>query len=632
MSVIFLNKSIYIIASVAFLCGCNTTDVERFLAQEERYVLSLTTSTLTAYGATQIEDSGEDIFRCPSVSGMASESGLTVFRARAHVPYPHFTLSSAHGIRSDATGAIAVSLSDFPVGLLDIYERCNSTASERYVTSCPYTYEIVETCSDASENARECVQVYSGTHQLVVTATADNSQTCMSEESDRSPYVSSTTPEIAYACDAFSPIKVDAAYRGDVPADNCCSESDASTLDFCLRPCGCRTLTVQIVPKTDEAGALALPDETVRIAVFANVSGHKSSFRDLLASIKAHEVDFVVSLGNLTSDGTSGQWRSFAELVDEALVDRDGQLATQACQTDASGNICCDAASERRLPTSCNAVVKKTPFISGLGENELSTNLSTYNALFGASNVSTFIGNVQILLLDTADGGLSSVEHRWLDAQLSRNAHQPCTIPAPTGFDEWPTLFECAERLDASKETTCRECIGEEAFCIPPSVDRSETAYGPENCVCVPATSKICPDNQWCSRIDGTEGVCQCTRDGDCGIGARCVDGTCQPPLRLVFSYTPPFDSNGLRNNAFTSKSQAANVMSLFSKSNVAALFSGRSVDYDVYSKAGVKMYITGGGGAPMASFSDVGHHWLLVEIPNAYSTPGSPKIEVVKF
>ena len=108
----------------------------------------------------------------------------------------------------------------------------------------------------------------------------------------------------------------------------------------------------------------------------------------------------------------------------------------------------------------------------------------------------------------------------------------------------------------------------------------------------------------------------------------------CIQPIRLVFSYTPLFDRYGSRGNAFTSKDSAASLLSALIKANVSAVFSGRSHEFSSYSMGGIPMYITGGGGGEMASFSDKKNHWLYVEIPNAYTNPNPDdiSIEVVEF
>ncbi len=619
-------------AVLTVFCACNPTASERFAQQTEYTAATQTTSTLTAYGASRI-DALSDRFRCPSVSGIASSNNVTVFSARANASMPYFALESAFGIRSDASGGFAVSLSEFPAGLLDIYERCNSTPTERFVTSCPDSYEIVDECSSGDFNsAQECIKRYEGTHKLVISAEVSDDETCFTEEADRSPY-SETAPAIAQACDAFSPIALHAAYRGESPVDLCCAKELAATLDFCIRPCGCRKLIAKIVPKEDAIEQNKI-NQKLRIAVFSNVSGHKDSFEKLIKSIQDTGVDVIVSLGNLTSDGSQSAYSSFFDAINDAFVLRDGQeTGSDRCKADDSGSICCQSASDRAISAVCNAVMTKTPFIAGLGSDEVRDDVSGYNGLFGVSNTATAMGKVQIIVLDSADASLSSPTKAWLSDVLALPDAVACSIPPRDGAADWPTLAACRDMLSATlsagEKVTCRECIGEEAYCIVPDNAASDPSLGPENCVCVPISSKICRSNMTCKMDEAGDGVCSCTRDEDCGIAGTCVSGACAPPLRLVMMHVPPFDQYGTRNNAFTSKSEAVALMSLFARSGVAAVFSGKSADYGAFSMADIPIYITGGGGASMASFSKYGHHWLLVEIDNAYRMPSKDDISV---
>ena len=635
MHEIEMKRHLTRLTAIGLLVGamaCNATDQERFSSQQSYRQMSQTTSTLTAYGATYIAAETER-FRCPSISGISSSNNVTVFTAQASAPTPHFTLESSFGIRGDTAGGFAVSLSEFPIGLLDIYMRCNSSPTDRYVTSCPERYRIVESC-DKSEDmiGAECVKLYEGTHKLVISAEVPDDKTCFTEELDRTPY-GSAVADIALACDAFSPIDIAAAYRGDAPTELCCSKDQKTTLDFCLKPCGCRKLVAKIVPK-EEAIAQNKINKKLKIAVFSNVFGHKKSFEKLVESIQSHGVDVVVSLGDLTSDGKKSEYTWFRNRFDKSFVYRDGQDAgNAACTTDDAGNICCRSVGDRLLATLCNAVFAKTPFIVGLGAHEVREDLTAYNSIFGVSNTSTVIGNVEIIVLDTADASINAPTKEWLSGILSNVKSQTCEIPKRADGSPWPTLAECrtqmADSYAAGDAISCRACIGEEAYCIVPDAERSEPSVGPENCICVPITSKICRSNQTCRMTDDSHGTCVCTRNEDCGIGATCVDGACKPPLRLVMTYTPPFDKYGTRNNAFTSKSQAVSLMSLLAKAGVAAIFSGKSADYGQFSMAGIPIYITGGGGASMEAFSKYGNHWLKVEIDNAYGNPTRDDINV---
>lgn len=631
------------LSSVVFLftiAACNSNENERFNDQEDSYLFESTTSTLMAHGASKLEDDGS-MFRCPTVSGMSSESSLTVFKARANAPLPHFTLSSIANVRSDASGGFGISLADFPVGLLDIYQRCNSTSYEKLTTSCPSDYTIVDACGENSD-AKECALIYEGTHKLVISSQISSDRACFTEESDRTPY--NNAPDVAWACDAFSPVPLAAAYRGDQPSNNCCDEDAQATLDFCLKPCGCRELTVKIVPKNEsasqdqdaeqDASSRLSIDDTLKIAVFSNVEGHISSFQRLLESIQSRQVDVAVSLGNLTAEGKSSQYTQMRALIDDAFSVYDGD--DDQCTLE-DEQICCQNETERLFPNRCNAIIQKTAFIAGIGEDEFEgSGLDTFRELFGSSNSSTTVGKVQLVMLDTAESRLISAQRTWLEGVLETPQKTTCQIPPPTQFERWPSLHACRDILGvpSSSAVTCRECIESDAWCVPPDAERSDPSFGPENCICIPITSTYCQNGFTCEAEDGTNQDCICTRDEDCGTGGTCRDGTCTPPLRLVFSYTPIFDEYGSRNESFVSKSEAASLLSLLIDADVSAVFAGRALDYSHYSKGGIDMYITGGGGAEMSTFAKHGHHWLLVTIPHAYTHPQYEEVsvEVVEF
>ena len=624
---------------------CNSTDNERFSGQLEYFIFGSTTSVLEAHGASKVSNTSTNAFRCPSISGMSSESDLTVFYASANAPTPSFSLTTVAGIRGDTSGGIGISLSNLPLGMLDIFERCNSTSYEKLMTACPSGYTLVDECSDVALGAKECRQVYSGTHQIVMYSTVVNSPDCISEETDRTPYGASIT-EMAYACDAFTPIPVPAAIRGSMPIHSCCDTAETNTFDFCLKPCGCRETTVELIPKAElidnpDPDEINTIRDQVSIAVFSNVEGNKSAFRALLNSINENDIDVAISLGNLTGDGKAASFESFKQISVDAFNIIDGTInqsipeigINTTCKSE-NAQICCDDTIPgvgRIFSNLCNALVFKTAFLNGLGESEYEGSLSTYYENFGPSNLTTMLGKAQIIMLDTAEATINSAQKSWLEGELQRPAGGQCNIPKPTEFEEWPLLSECHEILNIpyTETVTCRECIGQEAFCIPPEAGRDEVYWGPENCICVPHTSTVCPGNLSCEAMDGLPHNCICTRDQDCGEGGTCIDGVCKDPLRLFFSYTPLFDVSGTRNNGFASKKTAASLLSMLLKYNVKAIFAGRVLDYAAYSRGGMPMYITGGGGADMASFASKGRHWLRIDIAHAYTNPTPEDIQV---
>ena len=633
---------------ICFVClqACNSDSGSRFEEQKNSYTFSSTSSVLTAYGASSVKEDTSVSFRCPTASNMSSETDLTIFHARANSPLPVFTLDTIAGIRSDATSGYGISLSHFPVGMLDIYQRCNSNTQEKLLTSCPIDHEIVESCSPASANAKECVLIYEGTHYLTVTAKMNDSETCYSEEINRKDYPILSVPVVSYACDYFEPWILPAVYQGASPVNECCSIESQGTLNFCLKPCGCRELSVQIVPKSwvrnryTGTGINTQPDSpdlnnVLKIGVFSNVEGNTDAFQKLIESLAKKNVDAAVSLGNLTSSGNSSDFKIMRNMLDDTFSIYDGMLEGTSCSpSDDESKFCCQDKDDRIFPNTCNVMLYKVAFLAGLGERDLKNlNLTDYNALFGPSYSSSFLGKIQLIMLDTSDASMSGAQKSWLKSLLSMPSSETCRIDPPKD-GAFKLLGDCEAAHGESSNASCTECIGEEAFCVKPSFDESDPIQGPQNCICVPATSKICKNNLVCEKMDGTESRCVCVADSDCGEGGTCVDGICKPPLRIVFSYTPLFDIFGSRGNSFTSRDEAASLLSLFAKSGVSTIFSGRVREFAHKKMANIDMYITGGGGADMSSFSNVGRHWLLVTIPDAYNNPNPDNIsvEVVEF
>ena len=654
-----VNRTVYLLIAILLAtAACNSADGERFSNQTGDYMFVSTTSMLMAYGASHVDNDSASAFRCPSLSGMRNETGLTVFYAQANGITPHFAIDSVNGLRGDANGGFGISLVDLPVGMLDIYERCHASTSERLLTMCPDDYEIVDSCSHAPEGTKACARINIGTHKLVAYATVSDDDECISEAVDRSRYSYSATM-LAYACDAFSPIEIPAAIRGTVPSNYCCDENVKPSLEFCLKPCGCKKLNVAIVPKTPEdyedfenTDVLPEMEDVVRIAVISNVEHNKNTFERLLESIESYsadkKIDALVNIGNLTKSGSADEFSDIKKMVLDRLYYIDGRLhkygLNPACsEVNEDGQICCNENSnneneiistdfEGRIFTSlCNPVISKIAFLSGVGEDDVDGSMEDFRKNFGPSNFQTTIGKVQLIMLDTAEASVSSVESQWLESVLETVPEARCKIDAPVSRDEWPLLYECHDILGKGYEqpVTCLDCIQQEAYCVPPDASRSNTDYGPENCVCIPRTSTVCPGNLTCEEADGREHDCICTRDEDCGVGGTCVSGYCEDPVRLVFSYTPLFDKSGARNNAFTSKTEASHLLSMFIDGGVDAIFSGRVRDYKSYVMGGIPMYVTGGGGADMASFASQPHHWLLVEIPNGYTHPDGKRISV---
>ncbi len=648
--------------------GCDSTDGSRFSDQREYYVLDSGVMVVTANGASSESDMGQVLFRCPAVSNVRN-TDVTLFSVKAYSQTPNFELKGDASLVSSLANPVGFSVGDLSFGLLDVYKRCGGTTSEQYVTACPASegYVIVNSCDGAMSGDRfSCVKIADGSHKLVVTSIRNEDKDCYTGSD-----IDVTASETKDFCNTFSPREVTAVYRGMTPQASCCQASvTAPTLDFCVKPCGCRTLSFEIVPKdsvetpVSESGdvssasgeapvsspenesriARGLTADTLKVGIFSNVEGDQDSLESMLRDMVEHDVDLVVSLGNLTESGKASQYTAMYEIINRILTNRDGQrcvLANDAyCCSDVVNNT-------RRYPFFCNAPVDKIPFLAGLGESEVEgTGASEYRRLFGVSHSLTTVGKVQFMMIDTADATISESEKNWIRSAFEGDSVKTCEIPAasetPSTWqgDTWPVFATMC-----GSATSCHECIGTEAVCVTPDGSYGSADVSSKNCVCLPKSAKYCRGNRACiddvdnshnasglSAKVNTTGTCGCVKDSDCGKGQSCVDHQCRLPMRFVFSYTPLFDEFGSRNNAFISRTEAASLLSTFVKAEASAVFSGRVLDYGHYKKAGIDFYATGGGGADMASFEKYGHHWLMLTIPHAYTAPEDYQVDVMTY
>ena len=81
----------------------------------------------------------------------------------------------------------------------------------------------------------------------------------------------------------------------------------------------------------------------------------------------------------------------------------------------------------------------------------------------------------------------------------------------------------------------------------------------------------------------------------------------------LVFMHVPPLDPFGIRNGAFSSRAEAAKLLSLLGRGRVDMTFYGHIHSYYAFENAGIPAYISGGGGAIPERFDGIGRHFLSV-------------------
>jgi 3',5'-cyclic-AMP phosphodiesterase len=83
----------------------------------------------------------------------------------------------------------------------------------------------------------------------------------------------------------------------------------------------------------------------------------------------------------------------------------------------------------------------------------------------------------------------------------------------------------------------------------------------------------------------------------------------------LVFMHVPPIDPFGIRNGAFSSRAEAAKLLSLLGRGRVDITFYGHIHSYYAFENAGIPAYISGGGGAIPERFDGIGRHFLAVTV-----------------
>jgi hypothetical protein len=545
---------------------------------------------------------------------------MAVLRVGANTPTPSIVVETQSAPRCEQVEAIGIELSGLPLGTVDIYRRCDERVLQRYVTQCSLRKDgkpnIVARCGT---DTSACELVLPGRFELVAHSEYLDNSNCRSASGQREPLA--TDSQACGICDAFEDSVVTAAINGETPDQNqCCrKEAAAPTLQFCLKPCSCRRTVFSFRHKKDEDFNRSA---NLSLAVISNVEGNRSVFERFAESTREQGVELVLNLGELSTGGQA-EVRKMASFARSSLQSYDG---TECPVSDDA--ICCDDQHARDFPEFCNAMLASPQLSSSLGANETDAeSFYTFFENFGPSTYSAFIGRVQLIMLDSADATLGTEQLAWLKQQLAKaqSRNRSCTMvnALPEGLEDWPLLWECASN-------DCNLCLGMAAQCVAPPASRSDSSRGPLNCLCVPAAAKTCPGNLHCVDQGDGSSSCRCTRDEDCGQGGRCdANGLCQDPLRLFFTYTPPFDLLGARNAAFLSRREAAALVATLLRGGVDLIFAGSIKTFAELRIAGIPLFITGGGGADMEIFDETGHHYLLLNIPSAYEEPDVSRVSI---
>ena len=412
------------------------------------------------------------------------------------------------------------------------------------------------------------------------------------------------------------------AYRAEqVDSEGCCSSESQPNYAFCARPCSCRKLSYWLMPKEEET------DTVLRIAVLSDVEENEEVFSRFIESAREREVDLFVNIGDLTASGGQRAIENMADFINESVNEVDGEDCLSSDERQ-----CCEA-GQRDHEDLCNTLTSQQVFTSGLGANETSEeSFYAFFENFGPTNTSSNIGGVQLVMLDSADGTISNAQFNWLEEVLAtpKPQNQACDLyEMPEGLADWPLLGDPESCPDGECDACLYGTAGSSlSLCVPPPADRADTSLGPLNCMCIPRQANPCPKNFQCVETE-EGGRCQCSRDTDCGPGFRCNDGACEPPLRIFFTHTPPFDVLGARNRAFLSRREAARLVALLVKQDVGLVFAGGINSYSKVSIGSIPTFITGGGGAELEAFDETGHHWILITIPDVFTKPNISQVGV---
>lgn len=100
--------------------------------------------------------------------------------------------------------------------------------------------------------------------------------------------------------------------------------------------------------------------------------------------------------------------------------------------------------------------------------------------------------------------------------------------------------------------------------------------------------------------------------------------------VHVVTMHIAPLDPIGVRNGAFASRAEAAKLLGMLAEGRVDLTLYGHIHSYYEFDNAGIRAYISGGGGAIPERFDEVGRHFLVFDAdPNAGI--GAPRLVRVK-
>lgn len=123
---------------------------------------------------------------------------------------------------------------------------------------------------------------------------------------------------------------------------------------------------------------------------------------------------------------------------------------------------------------------------------------------------------------------------------------------------------------------------------------------------------------------------------GDCGLDPL-VDGWLDgwlahaaDELSLFMTHVPPIDPVGMRDGSFRSAEDGHRVLEKLARANVDLTLYGHIHTYVAFENAGIRAYISGGGGAIPVAWDGIDRHFLVVALDPAAGTVGDVEVHRV--
>lgn len=99
--------------------------------------------------------------------------------------------------------------------------------------------------------------------------------------------------------------------------------------------------------------------------------------------------------------------------------------------------------------------------------------------------------------------------------------------------------------------------------------------------------------------------------------------------VHIVGMHIPPLDPIGVRNGAFASRPEAAKLLSRLAAGHVDLTVYGHIHSFYEFENAGIRAYISGGGGAIPERFDNVGRHFLVFDLDPERGVLDQRRIEI---